>query len=186
MNDYEIIALYGARDEAAIRETAAKYGGYCFSIANNILANEQDSEECVNDTYLRTWNCIPPQNPNNFKMFLAKITRNLALDRYRAQTCVKRGGGEVVTALDEIAELVADTTEVDGEVAEREFANMLNAFLHSLPERECNIFVRRYFYMDEIENIARKYRLRESNVLVILSRTRKKLRENLRKKGYMI
>ncbi len=183
MNDNEIIALYNARDESAIRETAQKYGGYCFIIANNILSNEQDAEECVNDAYLRAWNAIPPARPHNFKLFLAKIIRNLSLDRCRAQTRDKRGGGVALVALEEIEEMVADVPELDSEESERRFASMLNSFLRSLPVVHCNIFIRRYFYMEPVQDIAERYGLKQSNVLVILSRTRKKLSEALTKEG---
>lgn len=186
MNDNQIIALYLARDEDAVGKTAEKYGGYCFAIANNILANEQDAEECVNDAYLRVWNTIPPARPNNFKTFIAKIIRNLSIDRYRTRTRDKRGGGEIVAALDEIEDTVADASEVDCEEAEREFVRLLNGFLRSLPARDCNIFIRRYFYMENAATIARMYGLKEGNVLVILSRTRRKLREALMKEGKII
>lgn len=186
MDDNKIIALYEQRDESAIKETSDKYGSYCFMVANNILSNEQDCEECVNDTYLRIWNTIPPQRPKSLKLFAAKIVRNLALDRFRSQNRQKRGGGNICMALDEVAEIVADTVDIDTESAERAFAELLNRFLNTLPKRECNVFVRRYFYFESISEIAGKYMLRESHIRVILSGTRKKLREFLRKEGYTI
>ena len=186
MKDNEIIALYQARDEQAIGATAAKYGDYCFVVANNVLGDSLDAEECVNDAYLRTWNAIPPAEPSNFKMFLARITRNLALDRYRKSIREKRGGRAPLAALDEVAEIVADTSALDEESAEQEFVSLLSVFLRNLPQRERNVFIRRYFYFDSAEIIAEKFGLRESNVLVILSRTRQKLRELLRKEGYII
>lgn len=186
MDDNKIIALYEQRDEIALKETADKYGGYCFTIANNILSNEQDCEECVNDTYLRIWNSIPPQKPKSLKMFAAKIVRNLALDRYRAKNRQKRGADNVCVALDEVVELVADTVDIDTESAERTFAELLGGFLRALPERECNVFIRRYFYFESVSEIAKKYALRDSHIRVILSVTRKKLREFLRKEGYII
>lgn len=186
MDDNKIIELYEQRDEGALRETEDKYGGYCFSVAKNILINDQDCEECVNDTYLRIWNSIPPQKPKSLKLFAAKIVRNLALDRYRSQNRQKRGGDNICMALDEAAELVADTVDIDTESSEREFAELLGRFLRSLPKRECNVFIRRYFYFESMGDIAAKYALRESHIRVILSGTRKKLRNFLRKEGYII
>lgn len=104
MEDQQIIELYNERSETAILKTAEKYGKYCYTIAYHILYNEQDSEECVNDTYLKTWETIPPQYPNKLSAFLGKITRNLALNRYRYYTREKRGKNQVVLALEELPE----------------------------------------------------------------------------------
>lgn len=186
MDDRQIIELYNQRDENAIKETSDKYGNYCFSIANNILDCKQDSEECINDTWLHTWNSIPPQKPNCLKAFLAKITRNLSLNRYKEKTRDKRGSGEVVLALDEMDEFLAGTSDVVSEYEQKEFLAMLNRFLYSLPERERSIFILRYFYMDSTKSIAQACSIKESNVLMILSRTRKKLKETLEREGYTI
>lgn len=186
MDDEKIITLYNRRDENAIRETSEKYGGYCFSIANNILADPQDAEECVNDTWLNVWQSIPPQCPKNLKAFLAKIARSLALNRYREKNRQKRGGGEVVLAFEEMDEFLAGTSDIDTEADKRELEELLNGFLYSLSERDRSIFILRYFYMEGTSDIAREHSIRESNVLMILSRTRKKLRERLEKEGYTI
>ena len=186
MDDEKIITLYNRRDEDAIRETSEKYGGYCFSIANNILADPQDAEECVNDTWLKVWQSIPPQCPKNLKAFLAKIARSLALNRYREKNRQKRGGGEVVLAFEEMDEFLAGTSDIDTEADKRELEELLNGFLYSLSERDRSIFILRYFYMEGTSDIAREHSIRESNVLMILSRTRKKLRERLEKEGYTI
>ena len=186
MDDEKIITLYNRRDEDAIRETSEKYGGYCFSIANNILADPQDAEECVNDTWLKVWQSIPPQCPKNLKAFLAKIARSLALNRYREKNRQKRGGGEVVLAFEEMDEFLAGTSDIDTEADKRELEELLNGFLYSLSERDRSIFILRYFYMEGTSDIAREHSIRESNVLMILSRTRKKLRERLEKEGYKI
>ena len=186
MEDEKIITLYNRRDENAIRETSEKYGGYCFSIANNILADPQDAEECVNDTWLKVWQSIPPQCPKNLKAFLAKIARSLALNRYREKNCQNRGGGEVVLAFEEMDEFLAGTSDIDTEADKRELEELLNGFLYSLSERDRSIFILRYFYMEGTSDIAREHSIRESNVLMILSRTRKKLRERLEKEGYTI
>ena len=186
MDDRQIIILYNQRDETAISETSKKYGNYCFAIANNILFNQQDSEECVNDTWLRTWNTIPPQNPDCLKLYVAKITRNLSLDRLKSNTRDKRGGGEVQLALDEVGEFISDQTRVDSELEQEAFMQSLNRFLYSLPARDCNIFIRRYFYIQPTKQIAQLYLTSEGNVLKILSRTRKKLKKHLETEGYTI
>ena len=186
MNDSQIIGLYWARDEQAIAETARQYGAYCMGIANQILRDEADAEECVNDTWLNAWNSIPPARPTRFRLFLGRITRNLSFNRYREKHREKRGGGEIALVLEEIDDFLADTVDVESEIEQMEFVRLLNRFLHSLPGRECNIFIRRYFYTDSTDAIARRYGLKESHVLVILSRVRKKLREFLSKEGYMI
>lgn len=184
--DHEIVALYHARDERALELTAHKYGDYCFTIADNILRSREDAEECVNDTWLRTWNTIPPQRPSSLKYYLAKITRNLSLTRWREMHTEKRGGGEMTLALGELEEFLADTHEMEDPAARTAFADCLNRFLRGLPARECNIFLRRYFYVDTTAQIARRFGLKEANVLLILSRTRSKLRAHLEKEGYTV
>lgn len=184
--DSEIVALYHARDERAIEQTAQKYGDYCFTVAENILRNVQDAEECVNDTWLRTWNSIPPERPGSLKYYLAKITRNLSINRWRERHSEKRGGGEVTLALGEMEEFLADTREVQNEAERAAFTDCLNRFLRGLSARECGIFLRRYFYVDTTREIARRYGMKEANVLLILSRTRAKLRVYLEKEGYTV
>ena len=179
MQDSQIIALYDARDERAIAETAAKYGGFCKGIALNILQNLQDAEECVNDTWLRTWDSIPPARPSVLKTYVGKITRNLAIDRYRTEHRQKRGYGEVTVALDEISELTDPGYEVESMYREYEFVQHLNTFLLSLPDRDRNIFVRRYYFTDSVPEIAKRFGTSKNNVLKILSRTRQKLKEYL-------
>ena len=186
MDDLKIIELFFARDELALRECEEKYGRYCEAVAKNILGCDEDAEEVWSDTLLRAWNSIPPENPKSLKVYLGTLARNLSLDRYRKMTAEKRGGCEVSLCIEEAEELLADTVSVTDEYERREFARFLNDFLHSLPERECDIFVRRYFYCDPTAKIARRFALKEPNVLVILSRTRKKLKEALRKGGYTL
>ena len=186
MQDHEIIDLYFARNEQAIAQSANKYGGYCTSIAQNILRNMQDAEECVNDTWLRAWNSIPPVRPDHLQLYLGGITRHLSLDRYRLLRREKRGGGEMVLALDEMSEVIASDTNVQAQIEQDEFFDLLNRFLWSLPERDCNIFIRRYYYVDSIEAIASRYGLTQANVKKILSRTRAKLHDYLRKEGYSL
>ena len=184
MEDYKIIGLYWKKDETAIVETSNKYGAYCFAIADNILHNKEDSEECVNDTWLKTWNAIPPQRPTKLQMFLAKITRNLSFNRFHARTAEKRGGGEIFLVLDELAECLASETDVASEYEAKELGQCIRSFVRLLSERDGNIFVRRYFFTESISQIAKKYGLTENNVMVILSRTRKKLKTHLIKEGF--
>lgn len=186
MEDRKIIELYVHRDEKAITETSHKYGPYCFSIANRILNNKEDSDECVNDTWLKAWNLIPPTIPKYLHLFLAKLTRNLSFDKYRMEHAKKRGGGELSLVMDELEEVIADSGNVEAEYERKELAGIINGYLHSLPDRECNIFLRRYFYMETVKEIAKRYALSESNVSMTLSRTRKKLKEFLEKKEYVI
>ena len=186
MQDQDIIALYNARNEQAIAESSTKYGYYCTGIALNILHNMQDAEECVNDTWLRAWNSIPPTKPNHLQLYLGGITRHISLDRFRRQNAAKRGGGELMLALDEMHDVVASDADVPSQIAEQEFSESFNRFLRSLPERDCNIFIRRYYYLDPISLIAKRYGLSVANVQKILSRTRNKLRAHLEKEGYAV
>ena len=149
MDDRQIIELYNERSETAISETADKYGKYCYYIAYHILYNEQDSEECVNDTYLRTWQAIPPQCPNKLSAFLGRITRNLALNRYRYYMKEKRGYGQTSLVLDELQECVPATgsTEPEQVVEDKLLSEVLNRFLHELPTEKRMMFLRRYWYL---------------------------------------
>ena len=183
MDDRKIIELFFARDEKGLRESETAYGRYCRAIAKNILASDEDADEVFNDTLLRAWNTIPPEEPKSLKVYLGTIARNLSLDRYRKMTAEKRGGCEVSLCLEEAEEFLADMSE---EYEKGELSRLLNDFLHSLPERECDIFVRRYFYCDSTSDIARRFALKEANVLVILSRTRNKLKNKLKKGGYTL
>ena len=186
MRDTDIINLYWERNEQAIAETEKSYGKYCYSIAFHILHDREDSDECVNDTWLRTWNAIPPQRPNRLSLFLGTITRNLSFDKWKRKNAQKRGSGEMELALDELMECVPaqHTTEEAVEAAELE--KMLNQFLHTLPERECNVFLRRYWYVDEYNEIAERYGMNLNTVKTSLFRTRKKLKEYLEQEGIII
>jgi len=185
MDDKLIVELYWKRDPDAISETSHKYGAYCYTIANNILHSHGDSEECVNDTWLRVWDSVPPQRPSVLRMFLAKITRGVAFNRYNAGIAEKRGGGEIAAVLDELAECVADSSDVHTQYEANELCRSINRFIHSLPEKDGNIFLRRYFFNDSVSDIAKHYRLSKNNVMVILSRTRKKLRKLLTEEGFI-
>ena len=186
MDDRGIIDLYFARKEEAISATAKKYGDYCFSVAYNILSNHQDAEECVNDTYLRTWQSIPPHDPSSLKLFLAKITRCLALDRFKEQRRQKRGGGEATLALEELAELLPSSDRVESRLEEEAFMQAVNRFLRTLSARDCSIFVRRYFHLTPAREIGEQFGLRVGNVEKILFRTKQKLKAYLQKEGYIL
>lgn len=185
MDDSRIIELFWQRSENAITETEKKYGAYCSSVAYNILLNKEDTEECVNDTWLGAWEAIPPKRPNILRAFLAKITRNLSIKRLEKKLAEKRGGTAGCMVLDELEECIGDQTDVEGIVEARELEELIRRFVRNLPEREGNLFVRRYFYNDSIASIAVRYRISENHVMVILSRTRKKLRKELIKEGYV-
>lgn len=185
MEDSQIIELYWRKNADAISETSSKYGAYCYTIADNILHSIEDSEECVNDTWLHAWNAMPPQKPNVLRMFLAKITRSLSVNRFNARSAEKRGGGEINLVLDELADCLAGGTNVEAEYEVKELEQCIRRFVRGLPERDGNVFVRRYFFTEPVAAIAKRYGLTESNVTVILSRTRKKLRLKLAKEGYL-
>ena len=184
MEDAMIVALYWERNEEAIPETAKKYGSYCIAISKNILGNREDAEECVNDTYLQAWNAMPPHRPGVLSVFLGKITRNLSFNRYQRSIAQKRGGGQTAIILDEIAEIVSDKDSVEQAVDSRELLAEIEAFLASLPRWKRQIFVRRYWYMDGISDIAREFAMKENHVSVTLSRLRDGLRRHLTERGF--
>ena len=184
MEDQKIIDLYWQRSEQAIQETDSKYGGYCYCIAYNILANREDSEESVSDTYLAAWRAMPPKRPGILQAFLGKITRNLSLKRYDYNTAHKRGGGQAALVLDEIAEFVSDTDSVEQEIDRRELVRAIDSFLDRLPTHKKNIFVCRYWYFDSVSHIADRFGMTENNVSVILSRLRHKLHNYLLERGF--
>ena len=185
MEDKGIIDLYFQRDESAIRETDQKYGHYCFTVAWNILFDREDSQECVNDTYRKTWDLIPPNRPAFLKFFLAKITRGFALNMLRTQTREKRGGTQYDSAVEELENVLSGGHNPEEEFRASELAKELNRFLSGLKEKDRNIFVRRYFYLESGKKIAERYGLSENNVNVILNRTRNQLRDYLRKEGWL-
>ena len=186
MDDEAILDLYFARDEQAVVETDRKYGGYCFTLANSILHNDQDAEETVSDTYMKAWKTIPPRRPSIFKMFLAKITRNLAFSRWRSYTAGKRGGGEMELVLEELAGCIAAPGGVEDQLNAKELASTIRAFLNTLPAREQDIFLRRYFFVEESDLIAKRYGMKPAAVLKVLSRTRMKLKKYLTQEGYAV
>jgi len=186
MDDHAIISLYWARDPQAITESDARYGRYLTALSRNILASAEDAEECVNDTWLRAWNTMPPQKPARLQLFFARITRNLSLNRYKALRAEKRGGGEMDLVLEELEDCLPSAASTEDAVLAQELAALLDHFLKTLPERERFLFLRRYFYAEPIAQAAGRCRIREDHAAVLLSRTRKKLRQFLAKEGYTV
>lgn len=184
MDDTKILDLYFARNEQAIRETERKYGAYCFSLAKAILENDGDAEEAVNDTYFKTWNVIPPNRPKVLKLFLAKITRNLSFSRWRSLSAQKRGGGEMALVLEELESCIPSPVTVEDSIHAKELAAAIRTFLDTISPREQDIFLRRYFFVEESEAIALRYGMKQASVLRSLSRTRAKLKQYLIKEGY--
>ena len=185
MEDQGILELFLKRSEQAVVETDKKYGGYCYAIAYNILSSREDSEESVNDTYLTAWNTIPPRKPTLLQAFLGKITRHISIDRWRKQSAQKRGGKEMILALEELGECL-DTRGMEAEITSRELTRVLNGFLASLSETERNVFLCRYWYMDTIETIAKITGFSQSKVTSMLHRSRGKLRKKLAEEGYRV
>lgn len=183
MNDNKIIELFFARDPQAVQAAKDTYGGYCAYIAGNLLQNQMDQEECLNDTWLRAWNAIPPARPEKLGPFLGKITRNLALNRIRREQTQKRGGGMVQVAVDELAECIPSGGDAFEALEEKQLAQVLNCFLKGLPQEKRVAFVLRYYYGTSITNIAGQLRCSESRVKSMLHRTRKQLRAVLEQEG---
>lgn len=181
LEDSQIIALYFRRSEQAIQETDNKYGRYCFQIASRILLSPEDGEECVSDTYLTAWNSIPPTRPASLASYLGKITRHIALDRWRRRFAQKRGGGETALALEELEECLPGKDTPEEALHRKEFRAGLNRFLGSLPEQERVIFVSRYWYLRSIREISEGTGLSEGSIKTRLFRTRSKLRTFLQK-----
>ena len=183
MDDSKIIELYFARDEAAITQTEIKYGSACYSIAQRILKNKEDSEECVFDSYLSVWNTVPPVRPLNLFSYLARIVRNKALNRYSRLKAKKRGNGEVELVLEELSYCIPDSMKVEESLEYLELSEIINKFLCSLEEDKAVIFMQRYWYLCSIKQIAKNNSLSESNVKMILLRLRESLKTVLAKEG---
>lgn len=186
MKDDEIIDLYFNRNERAIKETDIKYGRYCEKIAGNILGNNLDVEECLDDTYLKVWNRIPPTRPSILRAFIGKIIRETSINRYKASRTYKRGGGVVDELLDELEECIPDNSNVELSILGQELAGIIRDFVRELNKKEAYIFTARYFYAEEISHIAERYGMSRHNATVVLGRLRKKLRERLIKEGYLV
>ena len=186
MNDQEIIDLYWTREESAITATAEKYGSYCHAIAYRILYNNQDAEECTNDTYLGAWNSMPPRRPNRLSTYLGKITRNLALNRYKRYTAEKRGGGQVESVLSELEDCIPAAGSVEQAAEEEVLISVINRFLQAQPREKRNIFIRRYWHLWAVRNIADAYGMSESKVASTLFRMRGELKRCLEQEDIVL
>lgn len=186
MDDSKIIDLYWARSQQAIAESEQKYGAYCRTVARNILDRVEDAEECVNDTWLRAWNTIPPQRPSFLQAFFGKLTRNLSLDRWRRDRAQKRGGSQMELALEELEECLATRDRVDEALDAQTTAELISEFVRQLPKQDRLLFVRRYWYLDNIQTLAKTFGMGQSQVKTRLHRIRQRLKIQLEKEGVAI
>lgn len=186
MKDEQIIELYFERNEAAIEESRKKYGAYCMKIAENILGNQLDSEECTNDTWLGAWNSIPPNRPSNLATYLGKITRNLSINRYKMKHAEKRSINEFTVSLDELSECVPGELSPENSDALGRVSASISEFLHTQKPLDRRVFVCRYFYCDSISEIAERFDISESKTKSLLFRMRSKLKAHLEKDGITV
>lgn len=185
MEDNRIVDLYWARSEDAIAETSEKYGKYCYAIAYHILSNAEDADESVNDTYLDAWHNMPPHRPSILSAFLGKITRRISIDKWRGRTADKRGGGEIMLALDELADCVPSDHSVEHEAEAAALEKIINDFVMGLPLLERRVFICRYWYLDSIPAIAAQFGFSQSKVKMVLHRQRQKLRSILEREAFL-
>lgn len=186
MTDTQIIDLYLARSENAITETSKQYGAYCSAIAMNILQNREDSEECVNDAFLKVWNTIPPERPAKFLAFLGRIVRNLSLNKYESRKAAKRGSNEIPLLLSELEGCIPSDSRVEKQVEDSELIRIIEEFLSSIKRDDEIFFIRRYWYNDTVPEIVRQFKANEGKVTMSLHRTRKKLKDYLEKRGISV
>ena len=185
MNDTEIISLFFERSERAITELSDKYGKLLFHVANNILGSREDAEECVNDTYLAVWNAIPPEHPASLLSYACRIVKMAAINRYHKNSAVKRSGSGTV-CIDELEEMLADTSGIDDKLNADELTEQINSFLAVLSNTDRVLFVRRFWYLDDYGEIANMYGMKEGAVRTRLSRIRAKLKKYLLKNGVIL
>ena len=183
MEDVEIINLLWQREEMGLLELERKYRAYCNAIAMNILQSAEDAEECVSDTWMKIWNSIPPNRPESLKLYAARIMRNLAFNRYRDARAERRGGGQPCAQLKELSECISEQS-VDEALNRWELNRIIQTFLAGLHTQKRNIFIRRYYYADDISEIASRYGLTENHTCVVLCRVRKQLKKVLEEEGY--
>lgn len=183
MEDKEIILLFNNRNENAIKETDKKYRGFCYSISFNILADREDAEECLNDTYYAVWNSIPPHCPTSFPAYIGKITRFTSLKKLREKKTLKRGGKNAVVAFDELSDCISDNNLIEIEIEQKELAATVNFFIKNLPALEQKIFICRYWYFDSIDSISKQFNISIPRVKSMLFRIRKRLKTKLKEVG---
>ena len=184
MEDEKIVELYWDRNEEAIACTQQKYGAYLLKIARNILSDDQDSEECVSDTYMAAWNSMPVNRPKVLSTYLGKIVRQLSIDVFRKKTSLKRGGSEYELSYEELAEDISAGTDPVKELEARQLAESISDFLRTVSDVERNAFIGRYYFFDSIKETANYCGISESNARTMLFRLRKELRDHLVKEGY--
>ena len=184
MEDAEIVALYWARDEDAITQTKTKYGAYLNRVAYNILADLEDSQECVSDTLLAAWRSMPDNRPKNLRTYLGKITRQVSIDLYRRRNRMKRYASEYAISLEELGDSFTDGRTPEDELNARLLTETVNRFLRTLPDEARNTFIGRYYFFDSVKNVARYCGMSESKCKSMLYRTRQSLKVYLQKEGF--
>lgn len=185
MEDGRIIELYWAREQSAIEQTQRKYGSFLMSLANNILANREDSEESVSDTYMAAWNAMPPHRPDSLRAFLSKLVRRISIDLLRRRESLKRGGSQYTLSLSELTECLPGGRDSQQEAEARELARAVADFVKGLPEKTRKVFLGRYYFLDSVRDVAGYCGMTESNVKTTLHRTRLALRAHLEEEGFL-
>ncbi len=185
MEEKQLIQLLFERNEKAIAQMTSQYGELCRAIAFKILENNEDSEEALNDTWLKVWSTVPPQKPESLKAYILAIVRNISLDIYRKKLSFKRKGERMSIALDEVSELLPSESNTEKIVESKEILSLINSFLAAQPKKKRIIFVRRYFYFDSISEISKRLGLSESYITVNLTRMRKSLAKILEREGVL-
>ena len=185
MEDHQIVELFFKRDDAALEAVSGRYGSYCRKVAGNILHDPEDVEEALADTWLKVWNAVPPHRPKYWNLFLAKITRGCALDIWRKNHAACRGGGQTMLALEELRQCVSSEGSPEKQLHTQALIQAVSAFVDALPDRHRVIFLRRYFYMEDIGTIAGNCAMKEANVRMLLSRIRQKLKKHLIQEGLL-
>ncbi|MBR6811881.1 MAG: RNA polymerase sigma factor [Oscillospiraceae bacterium] len=184
MDDKDIVRMYLERDETAIECTDAKYGSRLKALAQKITEDEQYAEECVNDAYMQAWSLMPPNEPaDHLYAFLARIVRNIALNRCREQNALKRSA-HICEFSRELEECIKAPDDIERRISDEAFAEVMNSYLAALDEEKRNIFIRRYWYFDSVADISKRFLISQSKVKTTLLRCRRKLREFLEKEGY--
>lgn len=184
-NDQMILALLQKRDESALAQIRNEYGNLCGKVAYDILGSREDSEECISDMMMKTWQTIPPQHPQSLRAYLITLVRHLALDRYHAQTAQKRGGTQFCEALDELEDTLASDENISAAVEKRELTLAIERFLQTLSPQTRKIFMRRYYMANSVREIAEHYNMSISAVKISLMRTRNKLNQFLKKEEFL-
>ena len=183
MEDKEIVQLVWDRKEEGLIRMSGKYGDYCFSISCRIVKNPEDARDCVNDIWFNVWNSVPPHRPVNLAGYLAKIARNISINCYNRKHALKRGGGNMELALEELSECVAGRGNVEDNLELKLIADIIADFLNSQDRIKRYIFLQRYFYLAEIKEISQKLGIKEGTVKSTLCRMRRQLKKWLEKEA---